>query len=190
VNLYIACGLTHVPRAQFEQYVHYIHTLAAALSATGLSVNYALRDSDPQLAEKPFEERARLCYLRDRAMVEQADVMVADATFPSTGLGIELQTAEARDLPIILAFRRSPETRVPQVEYTNPDATHHALQIGEGYVSLMVLGMPSIFKVIGYTEPDTGIAQIVEAVGLLVNQPARCPTTDRDQPNLRIGRDS
>ena len=63
---------------------------------------YALVNSDPQLASKPFEERARLCYLWDRNMVEQAELIIAEASFPSTGLGIEMQIAESKGTPIIL----------------------------------------------------------------------------------------
>jgi hypothetical protein len=55
-------------------------------------------------------------------MVEQADVFVADATYPSTGLGIELQIAEGRDIPVILSFHQAPETRMAPVEYVNLDS--------------------------------------------------------------------
>lgn len=37
------------------------------------------------------------------------------------------------------------------IEYENPDHTKHTLQIGDGYVSLMALGLPSIYKVIKYS---------------------------------------
>lgn len=71
MNIYIACGLTHVPRIEFGEYVAFITGLASHLSRMpAVKVKYALRDSDPQLAEKPFEERARLCYLWDKEMVE------------------------------------------------------------------------------------------------------------------------
>jgi hypothetical protein len=38
-------------------------------------------------------------------MVEHADAMVAEVSFPSIGLGIELQIAEARSTPVILCYR-------------------------------------------------------------------------------------
>ena len=79
MRVYIACGLTHVPRAEFSEYARFVHDLAATLvSRCDVAVKYALHDSDPQLAEKPAAERARLCYLWDRKMVESADVVVAD----------------------------------------------------------------------------------------------------------------
>lgn len=126
MKIYIACGLTHVPRADFQDYVSFIHGLAANLTTDlGATVKYALKDSDPQLAQKPFAARARLCYLWDREMVEWADVLVAEASYPSTGLGIELQVAENKNIPIVVCFNNATTHRAIPVEYENPDATHH-----------------------------------------------------------------
>ena len=82
----------------------FIHRLAKELSEKNEShdVKYALLNSDPQLATRPFNERARLCYLWDREMVEEADAVVAEASFPGIGLGIELQLAEAKNIPTII----------------------------------------------------------------------------------------
>jgi hypothetical protein len=167
MRLYIACGLTHVPRDRFDGYVHFIHELARALALAGHDIRYALRDSDPQLATKPFGERARLCYLWDREMVEWADAVVAEASFPSTGLGIELQIAEAKGSPIILCFERSALNQATPVEYDNNGHTHHSLQIGEGFVSLMALGLPTVFRVISYIDHAIGVTEIIDTVELL-----------------------
>lgn len=151
----------------FERYVSFIHNLAQALRADGATkVTYALINSDPQLAEKPFSERARLCYLWDRELVEGADLIVAEASFPSIGMGIELQIAETIGKPIVLCFHRSKEYQSPPVSYTNPDTKQHDLQIGEGYVSLMALGIPTVFKVIGYENESQAIASVLDAVRL------------------------
>jgi hypothetical protein len=169
MKIYIACALTAVPRSDFFAYADFIHKMAAALKQSGCgSVRYALVDSDPQLAEKPPNERASLCYTWDREMVQQADVLVADATYPSIGLGIELQIAEARNIPIILCFRKTAAHRLAPVGYENPDHSRHTLQIGDGYVSLMALGLPSIFRTVGYEDDDDGIRRIIEAVSLFI----------------------
>ena len=125
----------------------FIHELAAGLRARPgqHEVKYALMNSDPQLADKPFEERAKLCYLWDREMVEEADVVIAEASFPSTGLGIEMQIAESKGTPILLCYRDLGQ-RVAKVIYQNPDRSDHELQIGEGFVTLMALGVPTIFE--------------------------------------------
>jgi hypothetical protein len=130
-------------------------------------VKYALVNSDPQLASKPFEERARLCYSWDRVMVEDAELVVADASFPSTGLGIEMQIAEHKGTPIVLSFWEATRTKTDPVSYTNPDHSHHQLQIGEGFVTLMALGIPNIFRVVRYSDFDAGITSIVDATNLL-----------------------
>ena len=164
MTVYLGCGLTHVPRAVFLDHVAMLHRIATELERTGTEVMYALKHSDPQLAEKPFEERARLCYLWDRKLVERSDVLIAEATYPSTGLGIEMQMAESRGKPIIICFRASIDTRAAEVRYENPDHTRHTLQIGEGYVSLMALGIPSVFKIIPYERPDDCISQLARAI--------------------------
>jgi len=159
MKIYIACALTHVPRgAIFEQHIAFIHGLAEELKAAGHEVMYALVNSDPQLASKPFEERARLCYLWDRNMVEQAELFIGEASFPSTGLGIEMQIAESKGTPIILCFRDYGTNKVENVFYENPDHSRHALQVGDGFVTLMALGVPTIFKVVRYLDRQDGLA--------------------------------
>lgn len=165
MNVYIACGLTHVPRAHFGEYAEFIHGLALALKADGCTqVKYALVNSDPQLATKPVVERPRLCYLWDRKMVENADVLIAESSFPSTGLGVEMQIAESQGIPIIVCFRDFDVNRAAAVEYENPDHTHHGLQIGEGFVSLMALGIPSVLRVVKYEEKADGISGVCDVV--------------------------
>jgi hypothetical protein len=72
------------------------------------SVQYALVNRDPQLAEKPFEERARLCYLWDKEFIQQADLVIAEASFPSTCIGIELQISENKGIPVLSGLPSSP----------------------------------------------------------------------------------
>ncbi len=170
MRLYVSCGLTHVPRHEFDEYARLIHAIARSCEENGAEVRYALRDSDPQLAVKPTSERARLCYLWDREMVEWADAVVADATYPSIGVGIELQIAEQRGMPIVLCYRRSAVNQAAVVEYENPDRSQHSLQIGEGYVSLMALGVPTIFRVVGYTSSEDALRSVVDAVATLTNR--------------------
>jgi nucleoside 2-deoxyribosyltransferase len=169
MRIYLACGLTHVPRGLFAEHAQFIHGLAAALRAHTPSheVKYALVNSDPQLATKPFGERARLCYLWDREMVEQSDLVIAEVSFASIGVGIEMQIAQQQGTPIILCFKDYKNNRAAPVDYVNPDSTHHQLQIGDGFVTLMALGIPEIIKVIHYDSLQSGIEQILSAVELL-----------------------
>lgn len=168
MNVYIACGLTHVPKEQFSEYVSHVHHLAAELvGRLGATVRYALKDSDPQLASRPEGDKARLCYLWDRQMVEWADAIVADATFPSIGLGIELQLAEQRGTPIVMVFRTGDTYRAPTRTYDGADHAMHELQIGAGYVSLMALGVPTVANVIPYSTYESVVDNVCNAVASL-----------------------
>jgi hypothetical protein len=168
MNLYISCGLTHVPRQMFPDYVEFLHKLARTLRSLPAvhEVRYALVDSDPQLAYKPAAERAALCYDWDRRMVEAADLVVADASFPSTGLGIELQLAEAAGKPIIMLIGDHGFNRIASAHYENPDRSEHDLQVGDGIVSLMAMGLPCIRKIVRYSNFEGGITGAVEAIEL------------------------
>ncbi|MGJ5035697.1 hypothetical protein ACQR13_16455 [Bradyrhizobium sp. HKCCYLRH3059] len=172
MNVYIACGLTHVPRDIFPDYVGYIHEMASQLRATeGIDlVQYALVNSDPQLASKPEGDRAALCYAWDRRMVEEADLVVAEASFPSTGLGIELQIADAAGIPVVMLIGDLGINRVDRAHYENPDHSEHDLQIGKGIVSLMALGVPAIRKIVPYRVFAEAVVEVVKAVRLFAQK--------------------
>ncbi len=101
-------------------------------------------------------------------MVEEADLIVAEASFPSTGLGIELQIAEGAGKPVIMLLGDYGINRVAPARYENPDHTTHDLQVGEGIVSLMALGLPAITKVVEYNEAEQAFAGTLAAVELFV----------------------
>lgn len=162
MNIYIASGLTHVPREHFEFYVQSIHSLANTLKEN--NVKYALVNSDPQLNDIPNNKKAHYCYIWDRKMVEEADLIIAEASFPSTGLGIELQIAENLNIPIIIIYRDFKVNQIGTVEYKNPNEQYYELQIGEGFVSLMALGLPNIRKVIRYENLDELFTEIKENI--------------------------
>lgn len=168
MNIYLACGLTHVPRSRFHSYVNLIHDIAQKISTDSrFFVKYALRDSDPQLADKPIQDRARLCYGWDRQMVEWADVLIAEATYPSTGLGIELQIAENKNIPIILCFNADDSNKAEPVDYETLDHSQHTLQLGEGYVTLMALGLPCLYRILKYSDGNQMIHELIEIIDTL-----------------------
>jgi hypothetical protein len=100
-------------------------------------------------------------------MVEEADLLIAEASFPSTGLGIEMQLAQASDTPILILFRDFGSNRASPVKYENPDHRQYDLQIGEGDVSLLALGIPSMFRLVRYENCSDGIRNTLETVALL-----------------------
>ncbi|NIU02075.1 MAG: hypothetical protein GWN01_14540, partial [Nitrosopumilaceae archaeon] len=83
-------------------------------------------------------------------MVETSDLLIAEASFPSTGLGIEMQLAEARNIPIIICLKDYRINKAEAITYETPNHETHLLQIGKGFVSLMALGLPSVYELIQY----------------------------------------
>lgn len=149
-KIYLACALTHVPRSIFFDYCMNIHELAIKLESKGHVVKYALKNSDPQLSKENEERKPDLCYIWDKALIEEAEYVIADASFPSLGLGIELQIAANYAIPVILIYKYYSINKAEQVKYINPDGAEHCLQIGEGKISLMALGLPNIHSVYYY----------------------------------------
>jgi hypothetical protein len=162
MRIFISSALTHVPRELFAEYSRFLHALCRKLegSTHRFEVQYALRNSDPQLAQHDPVERARLCYEWDSAMAAQADLLIAECSFPSIGLGIELQVAKEHEIPTILCYRDFGVNRARPITYQNPDNSTHELQIGDGSITLMALGMPMIRHVLQYKNSSDGVQSI------------------------------
>lgn len=163
---YIACSLTRVPLEIFADYAQAIHAVAHKLEETGLvkRVSYALVDSDPDLARYPASARAALCFQWDRSLVEAADLIIGEVTFPSLGLGIELGIANELSKPVNLFHLENPSVDTERRYYKNPDNSSHELQIGKGGISLMALGLPCVRSVTHYERFDLLPQTAVEAV--------------------------
>ena len=58
--------------------------------------------------------------------------------------------------------------RIESPHYTNPDRSEHDLQVGEGIVSLMALGLPAIRKTVPYSTFTDGLSRATKAVELYV----------------------
>ncbi len=145
MKIYLASALTHVPKDHFTQYTESLHAIARKLEETdSIEVKYALINSDPQLSQYPEKDKARLCYEWDREMVLSSDLIIAECSFPSTGLGIEVQLAEQHQIPVIIIFKDFGDNVESKKIYSNPDEKKYELQIGEGIVSLMLLGNPAV----------------------------------------------
>lgn len=164
IKVYLACALTHVPKPLFKRFSRLIGSIADALVSDGHLVKYALKDSDPQLAFLKEKDKAKLCYKWDSDMVQWADIIIAECSFPSTGMGIELQIAGNENKPIILYYSSSWDSKAERKYYETPDHENHKLQIGEGYISLMALGLPSVVEVLKYTSVSDSIELITKSV--------------------------
>lgn len=161
MNIYIACALTHVPESCFEDYSNLIVNIADQLSSHGHEVKYALANSDPQLAKQDDNCKAKLCYQWDKDMVLWSDLVIAEASFPSTGMGIELQLADNNKIPIVICFKEDLDNKADPKTYRGVDHIDHNLQIGDGYISLMALGLPSLKNIVKYSSRLDLFNQIV-----------------------------
>ena len=167
---YSACSLTRVPLGIFPDYAQAIHAVAHKLEEAGLvkRVSYALVDSDPDLARYPASARAGLCFQWDRSLVEAADLIIGEVTFPSLGVGIELGIANELSKPVILFYLKNSPADTEHRYYRNPDSSSHELQIGEGGISLMALGLPCVSNVAHYERFELLPQAVAKAVqGLL-----------------------
>ena len=105
-QVFIGTACTHVPPAVFPEYKTVIESVADLVEDLfECKARYALEDSDPQLSRIRRERRPSECYCMDRELVEGSQLVIAEASFPSTGLGQELQIAEYNSIPIILCYK-------------------------------------------------------------------------------------
>lgn len=62
-------------------------------------------------------------YQRDTAMIQEADVVVAEVTNPSLGVGYELAYAQGLNKPILCLFDESSERKLSAMVLGNPHNT-------------------------------------------------------------------
>ena len=77
-----------------------------------------------------------------------------------------MQLAENKNIPIFLCYRDFGQ-RVAPVKYRNPDHSSHDLQVGEGFVTLMAAGVPSVFRSFQYSDSADGIDKILSVIDIL-----------------------
>ncbi|QGP38809.1 hypothetical protein [Piscirickettsia salmonis] len=141
-------------KSVFANYSNHIKQLALWLKQKKYSVKYALEDSDPQLSLIEKGEQPALCYKWDKEMVEKSDVILADVTFPSIGLGIEMQIAAENDIKLILMHSSDWSECADDKKYETEEHQHYHVQIGSDNISLMALGLPNVFGVINYRSKE------------------------------------
>lgn len=163
-QVYIACSLTHVKKEHFEEYTTFIKELSRELDKIGIKSKYALRDSDPLLSNYKKKDRAKLCYEWDRNMVLESDLIIAEGSFPSIGLGMELEIANHANIPIVLIYRKYNDFNADEKKYKLDNDRVYSLEIGNRIVSVMAQGCPAIIYESIYTNSIDGINCILEYI--------------------------
>ncbi|MBT4192663.1 MAG: hypothetical protein HOE11_05120 [Candidatus Diapherotrites archaeon] len=100
--------------------------------------------ASPAISKSGETKALDFIYERDIAWLDDADVVVADVTLPSLGVGFEIGYAQAHNTPIIALY------------YVNADAS----------MSAMVNGNPNITK-IHYTTVEDAEEQLTRALNKL-----------------------
>lgn len=160
-HVYIGCALTHVKKEHFNKYTSFIKNLARMIeNEFNIKCKYALRDSDPKLGEYSECERPKLCYEWDRKMVEESSLIIAEVSFPSTGLGMEIEIANQNSIPVILIYGKYSNAQAESKEYTLDDKRKFNLEIGNKIVSVMVQGCPTVISEINYSSSIDGIRKV------------------------------
>lgn len=161
INVFISCAMTHVPKKSFSLYFQYINQIASCLDGLGLETHHAFKDSDPFLAKVSKERKATECYKMDRLLVEKSSLVVAEASFPSIGLGIELEIAHSLGIPAIITFSEVFCKKADSKRYILEDSNSYSLQIGEGFVTLMAIGLPNMKGVVNCTQSFGDLEKLV-----------------------------
>lgn len=138
MNIYFA-GSIRGGREDIKKYqtiIKYLQTQGTVLTEhIGLEDIHSMGEADKTDA---------YIYNRDIAWLNEADIIVAEVTHPSLGVGYELAYAEGQGVPVLCLFRT--------------DAGNH--------LSAMIEGNP-YFKVIEYTDINEVLKELPVAMALL-----------------------
>ncbi len=87
-----------------------------------------LRNSDLNRLHKIFLPHETDTFINTKNLIKEADIVVAEVSFSSTGLGIELGWADSFGKPIICAYKRGAEVSKSLktitekfIEYSTPE---------------------------------------------------------------------
>ena len=76
----------------------------------------------------------------------------------------DFSAAEYSNIPIIMLVGELGINRVEKVKYQNPDNKFNHLQIGEGIVSLMALGIPSVKRIVPYKHFSKAVNDVIKLI--------------------------
>lgn len=107
------------------------HRIIALLSEYGeVLTEHVGSDGLTPTGENTLSDRD--IYARDLAWLTEADVVVAEVTIPSHGVGYEIGQAEAMGKPVLCIFRRGSERRLSAMLAGNPELQCEAYENLEG----------------------------------------------------------
>ena len=161
-QIFIGSALTHLPKEVFGEYKALIYRIADLVEEKYSCVpKYALEHSDPQLAELRQTQRPDICYKLDRYLVESSELVIAETSFPSIGLGQELQIAEYANIPVIFLYKDYQNNIANEKNYQSKSNANHSIELGKHKItSVMALGNPAKVHEIKYSNLDDAIMKL------------------------------
>jgi len=133
LNIFLATAMTDIPSNRKSKHIKNINILIDKLNATSDMDVYSGLTHPANINRKEFDlkENSKL-YKWYEKLIKKTDIFVADITYSSVGVGIELQIASALSKPIYLivdtSFRKKEN------------------------ISRMLLGITGIEELIEYTD--------------------------------------
>jgi|GEM_PF-4097723 len=130
---------------------------------------HALKDNQNELYLIDEEKMAAACYHVDKGSVEDADFIVVDMTYSSTGTGQELEAARQHGKPIIAIMRerqRKWGTHEYRVLLENGRTEERDVLTGREGGSLMADGNPAIRRLLVYSsDRENVLSHLIEKFG-------------------------
>jgi hypothetical protein len=152
MNIYIACSLTNVAVEHFNTYSNIISTLRLELKNNGYIVKNALLNGSNNDSSQDDLSNARVCYEWHQQLIKKSDVMIAEVSYPSLGVGIELQLANQLDIPIYLIFNSNMALKSSSKTYNKTESLVSSTNVTHPFISSMALGLNNVEHIIEYTE--------------------------------------
>lgn len=114
MKVYFACSVTS--GGDTTNYLDIIN----AIKATGAEVISEIFANDAiQFGGSPLP--ANEIYLRDVAMINEADAVIAEVSHPSLGVGYELAYAEKMERPVLCLFNQDSDRSLSAMVAGNPN---------------------------------------------------------------------
>lgn len=102
-SAYIACAIKNVPLEAKAQYHKALDVIGVVCESIGCTPYHPHKVSTPELM--PDSDPGEIHDLGCK-MVEKHEIVIADASYPSTGLGGEIQLAKERGKPVVLVSKK------------------------------------------------------------------------------------
>lgn len=171
-NVFFIGGITNVPPKYFQRHVEFLMSRINNMRyGHGKNPALALMHTEGDLAKHEGYLRDYICYRIDQNAVEWSDLVVCEATVPSTGTGQELERAFQSGKPIIMMARAAVDgQRVEPLHYygervkkpgeEKPEVVDLDTLPSLGGISPMIRGNPNVVAVIIYESENQGLRDL------------------------------